>query len=64
MQKAVQLDPNNSTYHQLLNDYRQAGRTYEQSAQGFNMQVTQIQKIICGCLAIQFCCPYCGLRCI
>lgn len=64
MQKAVQLDPNNRTYHQLLDEYRQAGRTYENNAQGFNMQVSQIQKIICGCLAIQCCLPYCPIRCI
>ena len=64
IQKAVQLDPNNRTYHQILDDYRQAGRTYESNAQGFNMQVLNIQKIICGCFALQFCCPYCGLRCM
>ena len=64
IQKAVQLDPNNRTYHQLLNEYREAGRTYETNAQGFNMQVLNIQKIICGCFALQFCCPFCGLRCI
>ena len=64
IQKAVQLDPNNRTYHQLLNEYREAGRTYETNAQGFNMQVLNFQKIICGCFALQFFCPFCGLRCI
>jgi len=64
IQKAVQLDPNNRTYHQILDDYRKAGRTYETNAQGFNMQFSQVQKIIFGCLAIQCCLPYCPIRCI
>lgn len=64
IQKAVQLDPNNRTYHQLFDEYREAGRTYETNAQGFNMQVLNFQKIICGCFALQFFCPFCGLRCI
>ncbi len=65
MQKAVQLDPNNRIYHQLLNEYREAGRTYETNAQGFNMQVLNMQKIICGCFALQFICsPFgCGRFC-
>lgn len=61
MQRACQLDPNNRTYHQLLQQFRQAGQTYETNAQGFNMDVSMIQKICFGLCAARMCC---GFRCI
>ena len=64
MQRAVQMDPNNQVYHQLLQQFRQAGQTYERNAQGFDMQAMDIQKLCLGLCAAQFCCGYCGLfRC-
>ena len=64
MQRAVQMDPNNQAYHQLLQQFRQAGQTYERNAQGFNMQAMDIQKLCLGLCAAQFCCGYCGMfRC-
>ena len=64
MQKAVQMDPNNRMYHQLLQNYRQAGQTYENNARGFDMYALNLQKICCGLFAAQFCCgPLCCLRC-
>lgn len=61
MQRAVQMDPNNQVYHLLLQRLRQAGQTYERNAQGFNMQVMDMQKICLGLCAAQFCCSYCGM---
>lgn len=56
MQKASQMDPNNRTYHQLLQQFRQAGQTYERNAQGFNMNVDTLHKICCGICAARLCC--------
>lgn len=59
MQRAVQLDPNNSLYHSLLNQYRNGSRrktytTYSyrpgQSSSGLGI----FSKILLGYLAIQF----------
>ncbi len=65
MQKASQMDPNNRTYHLLLQKFRRSEQTYEQNAQGFNMEVINMQKLCFGCLAAQFLCgPFGCLRCI
>ena len=65
MYKAVQMDPNNQTYHQLLRQFRQAGQTYETNAQGFNMQAINLQKLCLGCCAAQLICgPFGCYRCI
>ena len=65
MQKAVQMDPNNRTYHQLLQRFRKAEQTYEDNAQGFNMNVLNMQKICFGCMAAQCLCgPFGFIRCI
>ena len=64
MQRAVQMDPNNQVYHQLLQQFRQVGQTYERNAHGFDMQAMDIQKLCLGLCAAQFCCGYCGMfRC-
>ncbi|MDO5327189.1 MAG: DnaJ domain-containing protein [Clostridia bacterium] len=63
MQRAVQMEPNNQLYHQLLQQYRQAGQSYEQRAQGFNMGAMDPSRIcMTFCLANLFC--NCCCRCI
>lgn len=37
IQRAVQMEPNNGLYRQLMQQYRQASQSYEQRAQGFNI---------------------------
>ena len=65
IQKAAQLDPNNRTYVQLLQQFRRAGQTYETHAQGFNMQAMNMQRICFGLLAAQCLCgPFAYCRCI
>jgi len=61
MQKACELDPNNKTYQQLLRQFRQAERTYEDNARGFNMGGFPLDKICLGLCMARLCC---GLRCI
>ena len=60
MQRAVQLDPNNSLYHQLLQQYRQAGRTYEQRSQGFNMSAADPSR---WCLRLCLVNLFCNICC-
>lgn len=65
MQKALQLDPNNRSYAQLLQQFRRAGQTYEQHAQGFNTQAMNMQKICFGLLTAQCLCGPCTyFRCM
>ena len=59
MQKAVQLDPNNRMYHQLLQQFRRAGQTYEQNARGFDIQAMNMQKICMGLCIARMCCCRC-----
>lgn len=66
MQKAVQLDPNNRLYHRVLQQYRRAEQTYEQNAQGYDMDASaRIRKMLCGCMLVQFVCgPFGFCRCL
>ncbi len=57
MRKAVQLDPNNRLYHQLLQQFRNAEQTRStQQSQytGFNMPVFNIGKIFIGLILARF----------
>ena len=66
IQKAVQLDPNNRTYHNVLQKFRSAEQTYEQNAQGFNTEaLAKMQKLCFGCFIAQFVCgPFGFFRCL
>ena len=62
MQRAVQMDPDNLLYHQLLRQYREASQAYEQRAQGFNMTAMDPSRLCMGfCLANLLCnfCRFC-----
>jgi len=59
IQRAVQLEPNNSTYRQLMQSYRRSEQSYERNAQGFNMDASIFPKLCMGmCLANMCCNPY------
>lgn len=65
VQKAAQTEPDNSTYAQLLRQFRRAGQTYERNARGFNMQAVNLQRLCLGLCAARFLCnPYACIRCI
>ena len=59
MQRAVQMEPNNVTYHQLLQQYRHSGQVYEQRAQGFDMSAMNPQKLCTGFFLSQLLCMFC-----
>jgi molecular chaperone DnaJ len=64
MTRAAQMEPNNRTYVQLLQQFRRAGQTYEQNAQGFDMRAVNLQRICLGLCAAQFLCGPCTMvRC-
>lgn len=63
MQTATEMEPGNSMYRQLFAQLRQAGQTYRQNGQGFNMHVMDPGKLCLGlCLARMFC-RYCWCCC-
>jgi molecular chaperone DnaJ len=65
MTKAAQMDPNNRTYVQLLQQFRRAGQTYENNAQGFDMRAVELHKLCLGLCAVQlFCGPCTHMRCV
>ena len=59
MQRAVQMEPNNALYHQLLNQYRQAGQDYESRARGFNMGAMDPTRWCMTCLMVNLFCNCC-----
>lgn len=65
MTRAAQMEPNNQTYVQLLQQFRRAGQTYETNARGFDMQAQDLQKLCLGLCAAQFLCGSCSfIRCV
>ncbi|MDO5326515.1 MAG: DnaJ domain-containing protein [Clostridia bacterium] len=59
MQRAVQMEPNNALYHQLLQQYRQAGQSYEQRSQGFNMSAMDPTRWCMGICLANLLCNFC-----
>ena len=60
MQRAVQMEPNNAQYHQLLNRFRSGAQTYQQHAGGFNMDAMGLQRLCLGLCLAQMLCGGCG----
>ena len=65
MQRASQMEPGNALYHQLLQQYRQAGRSYEQRSQGwgFNMGAMDPTRWCMRICLINLFCNFC-CRCL
>lgn len=61
--KAVQMEPNNTLYRRLYQQFRSAGQTYENNAKGFDMYAAHMQKICFGLCMAQMCCPLCRCYC-
>lgn len=59
IQKAVQMEPNNTLYRQILQQYKGPGRTYEQHSGDFNTRAVSLDKICCGLCLTKLLCPYC-----
>ncbi len=63
MQRAVQMEPGNALYHQLLEQYRQAGQAYAQRSQGFNMSAMDPSRWCMRICLLNLFCNFC-CRCI
>lgn len=62
IQKAVQMEPNNRVYQQLMQNYRRSEQQYEKRAQSYNMNTDIVPKLCMGLCVAQFCCnPF---RCV
>jgi len=62
IQKAVQMEPNNRVYQQLLQNYRRSEQQYDKRAQSYNMNTNIVPTLCMGMCVAQLCCnPY---RCI
>lgn len=59
IQKAVQLEPGNNLYRQIMQQYKGAGRTYEQNSQSYNTHTVNLDKICCGLCLTKLLCPFC-----
>lgn len=56
IQKATQMEPNNTDYQKLLQRFRQTSENYQQAGRGFSMNPHSMQKYCMGmCLANLFC---------
>lgn len=59
IQHAVQMEPGNPVYRQLLERFQQAGHAYEANGRGFNMHVMDPGKLCMGLCLFQFFCRFC-----
>ncbi|MBQ2955104.1 MAG: DnaJ domain-containing protein [Clostridia bacterium] len=58
-QRAVQMEPDNALYQQLLQQYHRAGQTYQQNARGYNTTVFGANKLCLGLCLSQLFCRFC-----
>ncbi len=58
IQKAVQMDPNNSDYQRAERQFRQTGQAYQQQtrSRGFHIGVQEVMACCCGLIAINMVC--------
>lgn len=59
IQRAVQIEPNHPVYQQILQQFRQAGRTYRENGQGFNMDAMDMQRFCMRLCYMQMFCYCC-----
>lgn len=62
IQKAVQIEPENTEYRSTLQQFQRAGQTYQQNGHEFHMDFAGIERLCLGLFATQFCCgafPFC-----
>lgn len=63
IQRAVQMEPGNPAYQQLLRQYQYAGQSYTQRARGFNMSAADPARWCMRICLINLACNMC-CRCI
>ncbi len=59
MQKAVQMDPGNDTYQQLLRSFQRAEESYQQSADQYAQRQQNIRRLCLGICCVWMVCWWC-----
>lgn len=59
IQRAVQLDPSNPIYRQILAQLRQTGEAYQRTGRAYHVNTSQMQKFCCELCAAQLLCRFC-----
>lgn len=59
MERAVQMEPGNTLYRQLLQQYVQSGRTYQQNARGYNTKAMDPSRLCMNLCLMQMFCGFC-----
>ena len=59
IQRAVQLEPDNAQYRQVLQSMKRSQQTYQRNAQGYDMGAMDMQKLCMGLCAANFFCTFC-----
>lgn len=57
--RAVELEPQNGEYQQLLQQLQYSGAAYESYGRGFSMPTGGVNPICLGLCLAKLCCPYC-----
>ncbi len=57
--KAVEMEPNNAEYRQVLEQLEQYGNAYTTYGRGFGVPVGGMNPICMGLCLAKLCCPYC-----
>ncbi len=63
IQRAVQLEPNNALYRQVLQQFSHAGQTYQQRSRGFNTSAISSSRWCMTCLMANLLCNCCCRGC-
>ena len=59
IQRAVQLEPDNTVYRNILAQLRQTGEAYRQNGRVYRMDTSQMGKFCCELCAAQLLCRFC-----
>lgn len=59
IQRAVQLEPDNAQYRQVLQSMKRSQQTYQRNAQGYDMGAMDMHKLCMGLCAANFFCTFC-----
>lgn len=59
IQRAVQMEPDNVQYRQVLQRMKHSEQTYQRNAHGYDMGAMDMQKLCMGLCAANFFCTFC-----
>lgn len=60
---AVQMEPDNAEYQQVLNQIQSGGRVYQQQSHNYGMPTVNISSLCLGLCLMRLFCTFCGRSC-